>query len=110
MSTNTAAVSDVFTTTLETRVLWVGPEREALETYKKRDTTRGALKLFRNFRFTLLTVCSIVVVLFKAVGNVPIMKQNIYRITAGNRFQAVIVFLKRELGLKVTDPLVCESV
>lgn len=43
---------------------------------------------------------------FKAVGNAPIMKQNLYKITASNRFQAVIQFLRKELGWKATDPLV----
>ncbi|KAL5632176.1 hypothetical protein ACGC1H_000249 [Rhizoctonia solani] len=46
-----------------------------------------------------------VVVRFKAVGNAPIMKQNLYKITASNRFQAVIQFLRKELGWQPTDPL-----
>lgn len=49
---------------------------------------------------------SLVVVRFKAVGNAPIMKQNLYKITATNRFQAVIQFLRKELGWKAGDPLV----
>ena len=44
---------------------------------------------------------------FKQVGNAPIMKQNFYKITASNRFQAVIQFLRKELGWKAGDPLVC---
>lgn len=48
----------------------------------------------------------VVVVRFKAVGNAPIMKQNFYKITASNRFQAVIQFLRKELGWKQGDPLV----
>jgi hypothetical protein len=43
---------------------------------------------------------------FKAVGNAPIMKQNFYKITASNRFQAVIQFLRKELAWKAGDPLV----
>ena len=43
---------------------------------------------------------------FKAVGNAPIMKQNFYKITAANRFQAVIQFLRKELGWKAGEPLV----
>lgn len=39
-----------------------------------------------------------VMVRFKAIGSAPIMKNNAFRITAFNRFQAVIVFLKKELG------------
>lgn len=34
------------------------------------------------------------------------MKQNFYKITASNRFQAVIQFLRKELGWKAGDPLV----
>ena len=34
------------------------------------------------------------------------MKQNFYKITAANRFQAVIQFLRKELGWKAGDPLV----
>lgn len=47
-----------------------------------------------------------VIVRFRAVGNAPIMKQNFYKITAQNRFQTVIQFLRKELGWKPTDPLV----
>ncbi|KAF8122409.1 putative ubiquitin-like modifier [Boletus edulis] len=59
---------------------------QALETYKKKDPSK-------------------VVVRFKAVGNAPIMKQNFYKITAANRFQAVIQFLRKELGWKTGEPL-----
>ncbi|KAG8221668.1 putative ubiquitin-like modifier [Butyriboletus roseoflavus] len=59
---------------------------QALETYKKKDPSK-------------------VVVRFKAVGNAPIMKQNFYKITAANRFQAVIQFLRKELGWKAGEPL-----
>ena len=47
-----------------------------------------------------------VVVRFKAVGNAPIMKQNLYKFKASYRFQAVIQFLRKELGWKAGDPLV----
>ncbi|KAF8597492.1 autophagy protein 12 [Ceratobasidium sp. AG-I] len=59
---------------------------DALQLYGKRDGSK-------------------VVVRFKAVGNAPIMKQNFYKITASNRFQAVIQFLRKELGWQPTDPL-----
>jgi ubiquitin-like protein ATG12 len=49
---------------------------------------------------------SLVVVRFKAVGNAPIMKQNFFRVTVSNRFQAVIQFLRKELGWKAGEPLV----
>ncbi|KAH9050211.1 putative ubiquitin-like modifier [Lactarius hengduanensis] len=58
----------------------------ALESYKKKDTVK-------------------VVVRFKAVGNAPIMKQNFFRVTVSNRFQAVIQFLRKELGWKAGEPL-----
>jgi ubiquitin-like protein ATG12 len=52
-----------------------------------------------------LTLCA-VVVRFKAVGNAPIMKQNFFKVTVSNRFQAVIQFLRKELGWKQGEPLV----
>ncbi|KAF9004537.1 putative ubiquitin-like modifier [Cyathus striatus] len=58
----------------------------ALETYKKKDVSK-------------------VIVRFKAVGNAPIMKQNFYKITSSNRFQAVIQFLRKELGWQAGEPL-----
>ena len=60
--------------------------RKALEVYKKKDPSK-------------------VVVRFKAVGNAPIMKQNFYKITSSNRFQAVIHFLRKELGWTAGEPL-----
>ncbi|EST09624.1 Ubiquitin-like protein Atg12 [Kalmanozyma brasiliensis GHG001] len=59
---------------------------QALEQYKKKDASK-------------------VVVRFKAIGNAPIMKNNHFRITAFNRFQAVTVFLRKELNFKPTDSL-----
>ena len=56
------------------------------------------------------SVCSLiimaVVVRFKSIGSAPIMKNNVFKVTAGNKFQAVIVFLRNQLGLKQGDPLV----
>ncbi|KAF9044352.1 hypothetical protein BJ165DRAFT_1480634 [Panaeolus papilionaceus] len=74
---------------------WTSTERpdhseevlKALETYKKKDPLK-------------------IVVRFKGVGNAPIMKQNMYKITAANRFQAVIQFLRKELGWQNGEPLV----
>ncbi|PWN26973.1 autophagy protein 12 [Jaminaea rosea] len=39
-----------------------------------------------------------VLVRFKAIGSAPIMKNRDFRITAFNRFQAVVVFLQKELA------------
>jgi len=58
----------------------------ALESYNTRDVAK-------------------IIVRFKAVGNAPIMKQNFYKITASNRFQTVIQFLRKELGWKAGEPL-----
>ncbi|CAG8434544.1 5350_t:CDS:2 [Diversispora eburnea] len=58
----------------------------ALEKYKKKDSSK-------------------VVVRFRAIGNAPILKQNFYKITASNKFQAVIQFLRKELNYKTSDPL-----
>ncbi|RKP08598.1 ubiquitin-like protein Atg12, partial [Thamnocephalis sphaerospora] len=46
-----------------------------------------------------------VVVRFRAIGNAPIMRQNLFRISASHRFQAVILFLRRELHLKPHESL-----
>lgn len=47
-----------------------------------------------------------VVVRFKSIGSAPIMKNNVFKVTAGNKFQAVVLFLRQQLGLKPADPLV----
>ncbi|KAG5634596.1 hypothetical protein H0H81_001438 [Sphagnurus paluster] len=73
---------------------WAAPEHsdsfteasKALDVYKQRDPSK-------------------VIVRFKAVGNAPIMKQNFYKITSSNRFQAVIQFLRKELGWAPGEPL-----
>ncbi|KAF8906668.1 APG12-domain-containing protein [Mucidula mucida] len=74
---------------------WASPEGpseataealRALQTYKKKDPEK-------------------VIVRFKAVGNAPIMRQNFFKITSSNRFQAVIQFLRKELQWKAGDPL-----
>jgi len=37
------------------------------------------------------------------------MKQNFFRVTVSNRFQAVIQFLRKELNWKAGEPLVSEQ-
>ena len=77
----------------------------ALETYRKKDTNKSefvsasAVCTAPNLHFQ-------VIVRFKGVGNAPIMKQNMYKISAQNRFQAVIQFLRKELGWPAGEPLV----
>ncbi|KAJ3031650.1 UNVERIFIED_CONTAM: Ubiquitin-like protein [Siphonaria sp. JEL0065] len=46
-----------------------------------------------------------VVVRFKATGSAPILKQSVFKITASQRFQAVILFLRKELALNSADSL-----
>ncbi|KAG0224448.1 hypothetical protein BGW41_005078 [Actinomortierella wolfii] len=46
-----------------------------------------------------------VVVRFRAIGNAPILKQNFYKISASNKFLAVIQFLRKELNYQPSDPL-----
>ncbi|KAI8869982.1 APG12-domain-containing protein [Ramicandelaber brevisporus] len=42
---------------------------------------------------------------FKAVGNASILKRSFYKLSSGHKFQAVILFLRKELGLQPSDPL-----
>ncbi|KAF9559970.1 APG12-domain-containing protein [Agrocybe pediades] len=87
-------VSDQTTPRQDTNTLLPSSERQgvseevlnALETYKKKDTTK-------------------VVVRFRGVGNAPIMRQNVYTIAASHRFQAVIQFLRRKLAWQKGEPL-----
>ncbi|RSH84960.1 Ubiquitin-like protein [Apiotrichum porosum] len=58
----------------------------ALDTYKAKDPAK-------------------IVVRFKSIGSAPIMKNNVFKVTAGNKFQAVIVFLRGQLGIKASDSL-----
>jgi ubiquitin-like protein ATG12 len=78
-------------------------EEDETLTYRKKDSSKGRAIISPIY---LLISFTIVVVLFKGVGNAPIMKQNRYKITATNRFQAVIQFLRKELGWQSGEPLV----
>jgi hypothetical protein len=92
---------------------WVAAEQsetfdeaiKALETYKKRDPSKG-MSFLEETEENSHPFYMIVIVRFKAVGNAPIMKQNFYKITSSNRFQAVIQFLRKELGWQAGEPLV----
>ncbi|KAJ2485192.1 Ubiquitin-like protein [Coemansia sp. RSA 2050] len=46
-----------------------------------------------------------IVVRFKSIGNAPILKKAVYKISSAQRFQALIMFLRKELGYKPSDPL-----
>ncbi|KAK0199999.1 APG12-domain-containing protein [Desarmillaria ectypa] len=91
---------------------WANPEGpsesvtealKVLQTYKKKDGEKGVLQPVADP--CRLCRANAVIVRFKAVGNAPIMKQNFFKITSSNRFQAVIQFLRKELAWKVGEPL-----
>ncbi|KAI8928053.1 ubiquitin-like autophagy protein Apg12-domain-containing protein [Entophlyctis helioformis] len=46
-----------------------------------------------------------VVVRLKAIGNAPILKQSVFKISTGSRFDKVILFLRKELGYRSHDSL-----
>lgn len=48
-----------------------------------------------------------VVIRFAPAGNAPVLRNKFYKITASNRFQSVIQFLRKELGWKPQDSLFC---
>lgn len=75
----------------------------ALQLYKKKDAEKGKLSALGCFQ---TSHSFSVIVRFKAVGNAPIMKQNFFKITSSNKFQAVIQFLRKELKWNTGDPLV----
>ncbi|KAG6842990.1 hypothetical protein H0H87_008777, partial [Tephrocybe sp. NHM501043] len=68
---------------------------KALDTYKQRDPFKGTARRLSRSPLTSPQL---------SVGNAPIMKQNFYKITSSNRFQAVIQFLRKELGWQAGDP------
>jgi len=78
----------------------------ALETYKQKDAAKGDFFYWWISDNLPTSHRDTVVVRFKGVGNAPIMRQNMYKITATNRFQAVIQFLRKELGWQGGEPLV----
>lgn len=79
----------------------------AFDLYKKKDPTKGPPSVPPSSSPSRIDTFFItVVVRFKAVGNAPIMKQNFFKVTVSNRFQAVIQFLRKELGWKAGEPLV----
>ncbi|KAJ1916463.1 Ubiquitin-like protein [Mycoemilia scoparia] len=45
------------------------------------------------------------VVRFRSIGNAPILKKSIFKITSTQKLQALVVFLRKELGYKPSEPL-----
>ncbi|ODN82330.1 ubiquitin-like protein ATG12 [Cryptococcus wingfieldii CBS 7118] len=58
-----------------------------------------------NTRRRIQRRASAIVVRFKSIGAAPIMKNNVFKATAGHKFQAVIMFLRQQLGTKKEDSL-----
>ncbi|KAI8888109.1 autophagy protein 12, partial [Backusella circina FSU 941] len=46
-----------------------------------------------------------IIIQLKQVGNAPILKQSLFKISRTHKFQAVIQFLRRELKYQGSDPL-----
>ncbi|KAF9156287.1 hypothetical protein BG015_006331 [Linnemannia schmuckeri] len=46
-----------------------------------------------------------VIVRFRAIGNAPIMKQNVFKITGSSKFMSVMQFLRKELNYQHSEPL-----
>ncbi|KAJ1661834.1 Ubiquitin-like protein [Coemansia sp. RSA 1813] len=46
-----------------------------------------------------------VVVRFRSTGNAPILKKSVYKISSAQRFHTLIIFLRKELGYKASEPL-----
>lgn len=81
---------------------------DILQVYRKPEPVQGTV-LCTIYPIQTVTGRK-VPILFKAIGNAPIMKQNLYKINAQNQFRAVVRFLRKQLGYKPQDPLVCPVV
>ncbi|EPT00233.1 hypothetical protein FOMPIDRAFT_1122897 [Fomitopsis schrenkii] len=77
---------------------------DALQVYQKPEPVQGNA-LCTICPIHAVTACRKVAILFKAIGNAPIMKQNLYKINAQNQFRAVIRFLRKQLGYNPQDAL-----
>ncbi|VDB96686.1 unnamed protein product [Peniophora sp. CBMAI 1063] len=64
----------------------IATSKQALDLYKRKNATKVAI-------------------LFKAIGNAPVMLNNEYKITASNPFQAIVIFLRKHIGWRAGDPL-----
>lgn len=84
--------------------------QRALEHYAQPDATKGAASLrFIDCCKGVLKngyVLSAVIVRFKATGNAPVLQNTYAKITAGQKFHAVIKYLRGQLGYSPSDSLV----
>ncbi|KAJ3255537.1 hypothetical protein HDU77_003661 [Chytriomyces hyalinus] len=76
------------------------PTTEKGDPFLDQDTPSNRNHLIYTIRYAIQ-----VVVRFRATGSAPILKQSIFKITASQRFQAVIGFLRKELALGPGDSL-----
>lgn len=82
---------------------------EALQTYKARNTAQGAFACSSRLTTSSFTsYCPTVQILFKAVGNVPVMRHTTFKVTVSNRSWVAVNFLKGKLGWKAGEPLVVQ--
>ncbi|KAI8979486.1 ubiquitin-like autophagy protein Apg12-domain-containing protein [Mycotypha africana] len=56
-------------------------------------------------RKSTVTDNSKVIVVFKSIGNAPILKNNIFKISASYKFEFIIQFLRKQLKYQGSDPL-----
>ena len=82
---------------------------DALQVYQRPKPIQGAAQHTNRIDHPP-TPCSPALILFKAIGNAPIMKQNYYKINAHYQFRAVIHFLRKQLGYTPHVPLVCPQI
>ena len=59
--------------------------------------------------YTTIDTTTKIAIRFKAIGRAPILKQQVYRITASEMFHTVTAFLRKQLRLKDDAALVCDS-
>lgn len=43
---------------------------------------------------------------FRAIGRAPVLKQQVYRVSSSERFEAITSFLRRQIGVKDEEQLV----
>jgi ubiquitin-like protein ATG12 len=44
---------------------------------------------------------------FKGIGSAPQLSRKVFQVSASNRFETVVGFLRRKLGVKPEDSVIC---
>lgn len=78
---------------------------KVIEKYKEKDPSKGRTNTYCTANVKRLSFM-LVVIVFRAIGNAPILKQKVFKLAASNKFQTVIQFLRKELRYQGPDPLV----